>query len=144
LDSQVLRNSKNSSKQYILRCVFRKWECPQQVGDKPPPKLKPCCYRLTTDRESHSQQNGVRPYREAIMTHASCNHADIVKFVERNADFCTIIGPPCQSLLGEEQGSEGWAGGGRPRSSSDRSQQTSTFSEDRALGCSSISPYLTA
>jgi hypothetical protein len=57
LDSQVLRNSENSSKQYILRCVFRKWECPQQVGDKPPPKLKPCCYRLTTDRESHSQQN---------------------------------------------------------------------------------------
>jgi len=27
-----------------------------EKGDKPPPELKPYCYRLTTDRESHSQQ----------------------------------------------------------------------------------------
>jgi hypothetical protein len=26
-----------------------------EKGDKPPPELKPYCYRLTTDRESHSQ-----------------------------------------------------------------------------------------
>ena len=28
----------------------------EEKGDKPPPELKPYCYRLTTDRESHSQQ----------------------------------------------------------------------------------------
>ena len=28
-----------------------------EKGDKPPPELKPYCYRLTTDRESHSQHS---------------------------------------------------------------------------------------
>ena len=83
-------------------------------------------------------------YREAIMAHTSCNHVDIVEWVACNVEFAAAMDTLCRSLLGEGEGKRedgGYLdGGGSPRSSPDRSPQISTFSEDRWLGCLSISP----
>jgi hypothetical protein len=81
----------------------------------------------------------VRLYREAIMAYTSCNHLDIVELVARNGKFATAIDALCQSLLGEGEG-EREDGGYLDGGGSPRSPQISTFSEDRWLGCLSMSP----
>jgi hypothetical protein len=83
----------------------------------------------------------VRLYRDAIMTHASCKHPDIVECTERNAEFSAAMDTLCQSLFGEELGRGRLDGGGSPNSRADDSPKTSTSSEDRGSGCSSISSF---
>ncbi|KAH6664295.1 hypothetical protein B0J14DRAFT_608219 [Halenospora varia] len=84
--------------------------------------------------------NEVRFYRKAVMSHGSCNHADLIDWVERNAESSAALDARCQSLLAEET-ARGLDCEGSPNSSIDDSAQTSTFSVGRESGRSSISSF---
>jgi len=84
--------------------------------------------------------NEMRFYKKAIMNHGSCNHADIIDWVERNAESSAGLDAWCKSLLAEET-----AGGldcvGSPNSSIDDSAKVSTLSAGHESGRSSISSF---
>lgn len=83
----------------------------------------------------------VRVYRKTVMSHASCKHADPIEWAERNAGLSAALDARCRSLLGEESGGGGLGRGESLSSSIDDSAQTSSFSEGRRSGRSSISSF---